>query len=389
MQELEKYFQYFPIFIIAFVSSFLLTPLVGYLARKLEILDLPPSMKKAKERGIATAMHDKPVTKLGGLAVVIPIIFIILYYLPIDKELLGLISGLVILTIAGYLDDKLNLPGATQFLFQVIAALVIVLTGTGIETLRNPIGNDINLVWTEIPFYIKETAYHLSLPSDLITIAWIILVINSMNWVAGIDGLVEGLTGISALIITLLSVRFFTHPTAVMGAALAGAVLGFLPYNFNPAKIFSGSIGDYVYGFFLAVLSIYSGAKFATALMLLGIPILDAVWVILYRINLFKPKNLNDLWKALLASDKIHLHHRLLEMGLSVKQVNYFEYSVVAFLGIIAFLLTGLLKTLFLFISLVLGIALILYTTQKSNKDSKPPGRKVQAEESPEKKFAY
>ena len=389
MQDLEKYYQYLPIFLIAFISSFVLTPIVGYLAKKLNILDLPASMRKAKDRGIGTIMHDKPIAKLGALAVIAPIIAIALYYLPFDKELIGVIAGLIILTIGGYLDDKYNLPGATQFLFQILAAVVIVLTGTGIQSLRNPFGNNFNLIWTEIPFYIKETAYHLSLPSDLITIAWIVLVINSMNWVAGIDGLVEGLTGISAIIITLLSVRFFTHPTAVIGAALAGAVLGFLPFNFSPAKILSGSIGDYVYGFLLAVLSIYSGAKFATALMLLGIPILDAIWVIVYRIRIFKPKNIKELWKAVLSPDKIHLHHRLLEMGLTVKQVNYIEYSIVAILGVIAFLLTGLLKTLALFISLILGFAFIIYTTRKSVKTGKKLGRKAEFEESPEKKFAY
>lgn len=389
MQELEKYYQYLPIFLITFISSFFLTPLVGYIAKKLNILDLPASMRKVKDRGIGTIMHDKPVAKLGALAVVIPIIVIMLYYLPINKELIGVIAGLVILTIGGYLDDKYNLPGTTQFIFQILAAVIIVLTGTGIQSLRNPFGNDFNLVWTEIPFYIKETAYHLSLPSDLITITWIVLVINSINWVAGIDGLVEGLTGISAVIITLLSIRFFTHPTAVMGAALAGAVLGFLPFNFNPAKILSGSIGDYTYGFLLAVLSIYSGAKFATALMLLGIPILDSIWVIMYRIRISKPTNIRELWKAVLSSDKVHLHHRLLEIGLTVRQVDYIEYAIVAVLGIIAFLLTGLLKTLALFVSLILGLAFVIYTTKRSVKTARKLGQEVESEESPENKFAY
>lgn len=330
-------------------------------------------------------MHKVPVPKLGGLAVVIPFAVVTIATLPLSKELFGVLSGVLLLTIGGILDDKYNLPGKTQFLFQITAAIIIVLTGTGIDTLRNPFGSDFNLEIWQIPLTIQNIAYHLSLPSDLITIAWIILVINSINWTAGIDGLVEGITGISAIIVTLLSVRFFTHPTAVMGAALAGGVLGFLPFNFNPAKIFSGSIGDYVYGFLLAVLSIYSGAKFATALMLLGIPIIDAIWVIIFRLRKHKPKNLSQLFKALLDSGKVHLHHRLIDMGLTVRQVDYIEYLIVGGLGVIAFFLTGMLKAMSLFLSIILIATFVIYTSKKT---TKPNQRRIR-DESPEKKFAY
>lgn len=334
-------------------------------------------------------MHKIPLPKLGALAVIIPFLIIVLFSLPVDKELAGLIIGMIILTVGGYLDDRFNLPGITQFVFQFAAALVIVLSGTGIEVIRNPFGNDLNLAVWRIPFFISDTPYHLTFPSDLITIFWIIIVINSINWVAGIDGLVEGITGISAIIITLLSIRFFTHPTAVMGAALAGGVLGFLPFNFNPAKILSGSIGDYNYGFLLAVLSIYSGAKFATVLMLLGIPIIDAVWVTIYRIKVHKPKNLKSFLSAITAGDKIHLHHRLLKMGFSVKQVDYIEYAMVGILGSAAFLLTGLLKTFALFLSLIIAIILILYSSKKLSINGQKGLQKSRQEDSPEKKFAY
>ncbi len=391
MGELDKYFEYLPAFIIALVSSFLLTPIAGYIARKVGAIDLPASMRKADERGITTRMHKSPVPKLGGLAVIVPFIILAIIFLPIEKHLIGVLIGVLILTIGGYLDDKKDLSSGPQFLFQILAALIVVLTGTGISSLNVPLLGELNLELWEIPVNIQGLVYNISLPSDLITIVWIFLVINSINWVAGIDGLVEGMTGISAIIITLLSVRFATHPTAIMGAILAGGVIGFLPYNFNPAKIFSGTIGEFNYGFLLAVLSIYSGAKFATAIMLLGIPILDAIWVIFYRIKKYKPDSLKEVFKAIAESDKVHLHHRLLEMGLTVRQVDYIEYSIVAILGIIAFSLTGLMKTLALFIAMILGFIFIQLTSKKLK--IKLPKKKavleVKEEESPEKKFAY
>ena len=171
-----------------------------------------------------------------------------------------------------------------------------------------------------------------------------------------------------------------------MGAALAGGVLGFLPFNFNPAKIFSGSVGDYVYGFLLATLSIYSGAKFATAIMLLGIPIIDALWVLYNRIRKQKGRALGSL---ITISDKSHLHHRLLDMGLTVRQIDYIEYSLVALLGLIAFLFTGLLKAFALFFSLILITIFIIYTSQKTSKRKIVQIPKEIEKESPEKKFAY
>lgn len=391
MGELDKYFEYLPVFIIALVASFLLTPLAGYIARKVGAIDLPASMRKSDERGINTRMHKVPLPRLGGLAVVVPFIILAIIFLPFEKQLIGVLAGVLILTIGGYLDDKRDLSSGSQFLFQILAALAVVFTGTGISSLNIPLLGELNLELWEIPINIQGLAYNISLPSDLITIVWIFLVINSINWVAGIDGLVEGITGISAIIITLLSVRFFTHPTAIMGAILAGGVIGFLPYNFNPAKIISGTVGTFNYGFLLAVLSIYSGAKFATATMLLGIPILDAIWVIFYRIKKAEDKTIKGLMKAVTESDKVHLHHRLLEMGLTVRQVDYIEYSIVAILGVIAFSLTGLTKMLALFIAMILLIVFLQLTNKKIkiNLPKKKATLELQEEESPEKKFAY
>jgi len=390
MDQLFRYTPYIPYFIIAFGISFLSTPLLGYIATKFGIIDRPKSQSRSSERGVDTKIHKFATPKMGGLAVVIAFVLITVFILPITKQFVGLLLGVILLTIVGFLDDKYNIKPIYQLSAQIVAASLIVLTGTGIETINNPFGGDFNLVWNVFPLELGEVAYHFVFPSDILTILWIVLVINAMNWVSGIDGLSEGVTGIAAIIITLLSVRFFTDPTAIMGAVLAGAILGFLPFNFNPAKIFSGSIGDYVYGYLLAVLAIFSGAKFATAILLLGIPILDATWVIIRRITKSKPKNIKELIKAVTSGDKSHLHHRLLNLGLSVKQVAYVEYAMVTLLGLIAFLLTGILKGLALLFGLFLIQLFLIYTSFRVNKKKKTETYKNPKDPvSPEKKYAY
>ncbi|HWZ19956.1 MAG TPA: MraY family glycosyltransferase, partial [Ktedonobacteraceae bacterium] len=156
---------------------------------------------------------------------------------------------------------------------------------------------------------------------------------NTVNWIDGMDGLATGVVGITALFITIISFMLHQYSIAVLSAIFTGAVFGFLPHNWNPAKIFMGDTGSMFLGLALAVLSIMGGAKLALALMVLGVPILDVALVIINRIR---------RGQSPLHYDKTHLHHRLMAMGLSVKQICYLFYGVAIIFGLLALSFSGI-----------------------------------------------
>src|SRR5260370_2860898 len=172
-----------------------------------------------------------------------------------------------------------------------------------------------------------------ALPAILLTWFWTVGMMNTVNWIDGMDGLATGVVGITALFITIISFMLHQYSIAVLSAIFTGAVFGFLPHNWNPAKIFMGDTGSMFLGLALAVLSIMGGAKLALALMVLGVPILDVALVILNRIR---------RGQSPLHFDKTHLHHRLMAMGLSVKQICYLFYGVAVIFGLLALSFSGI-----------------------------------------------
>jgi UDP-GlcNAc:undecaprenyl-phosphate GlcNAc-1-phosphate transferase len=173
---------------------------------------------------------------------------------------------------------------------------------------------------------------------------------NTVNWIDGMDGLATGVVGITALFITLISFMLHQYSIAVLSAIFTGAVFGFLPHNWNPAKIFMGDTGSMFLGLALAVLSIMGGAKLALALMVLGVPILDVALVIINRIR---------RGQSPLHYDKTHLHHRLMAMGLSVKQICYLFYGVAIIFGLLALSFSGIHAAHFY---KFIGIVLVIFT---------------------------
>lgn len=362
INNIDKYFEYFPLFLIALVFSFILTPIVIRIAKKLNILDLPEKLRPLNDETKWRRIHTEPKLKLGGIAVILPFLVLSYISIPISRELIGFIIGILLLLGCGILDDIFELSSKIQALFQILASTIIVLSGLKISILSNPLGNAINLQYGQISFL----GQHLYILSAIITIIWIFFIINAVKWVSGSDGLVEGNGAIAAIIIGLLSIRFETNQTAIMGFIFAGSLLGFLPYNFYPSKILSGSSGKSVYGFILAVLAIYSGGKLATFILTLSLPILDAIWVILYRIRKHKPKTIFQLFSI---NDKSHIHHKLLDMGFNQRQVAYIEYSFTLTTGIAAFLLIGVHKIYAILIALIFLIFIYFVISIKiSNK---------------------
>lgn len=335
-------YEYLISFILSFIIAFFVTPLVRKLAFKTGIIDVPKDNRR---------MHKEPMAKLGGLAIVLGFVITILFNLAgslfdgfysiiqPDKELAGLLAGIAIIVVMGILDDKYDLRARYKFIFQLAAAITIIATGTRIMVVTNP--------------FAQEGMSNLNLPvSYIVTLLWIIGITNAINFIDGLDGLAAGVSSIASLSLFFVSIILGEDMliTALLTAILAGSTLGFLPYNFNPAKIFMSDVGSNFLGFVLGVIAIQGTMKFYAAvaiaipLLILGLPLFDIAFAILRRL-----KN----GKSIMAADRGHLHHRLIDMGLSHKQSVVVMYTVSAALGLCAIVLAdrGALSAIMLIIA--------------------------------------
>ncbi|MCL5795086.1 MAG: undecaprenyl/decaprenyl-phosphate alpha-N-acetylglucosaminyl 1-phosphate transferase [Patescibacteria group bacterium] len=281
------------------------------------------------------------------------LIFVDQKILGMDKNLLGVFLGSLILFIAGLWDDFRGLKPGYKLLWQIIAASLVVIFGVKIWWFSNPIGG-LNIVldnWTY-----------------LIVPLWIVLIVNVLNWLDGLDGLADGVSVITLIVVAILSATPLVNQpaTAILCLILAGASLGFLPFNFNPAKIFLGDSGSMFLGFMIAVAAIISGAKLATVVLILGIPILDAVWVILRRIF-----SGHSPFKA----DRLHLHHRFLEAGFSQRKIVLIVYALCAIFGVIALANStgGKMVAIWWLVAVmvIIGVSLVIIRSRKKNTNIK------------------
>lgn len=298
-------------FVIALVISFLLTPYIKKLAFKIGAVDKPDARK----------VHTKVMPRLGGFAIFIAFMVAVFCTVEITKDLEGMLLGACIIVVVGILDDKYQLPAKIKLLGQIAAASVLVFFDIRIEWLNNPFGGYFYLHYLSIPF----------------TIFWIVSFTNVVNLMDGLDGLAAGVSAIASVTIILVALQEGFSTVAILTAALAGAIIGFIRYNFNPASIFMGDTGSMFIGYTLAAISIFGAVKSAATIALvvpaiaLGLPILDTAFAIIRR-------KLNG--KPIFKPDKGHLHHRLLAMGLSQKQVVLIMYLISAILGLSAIFLS-------------------------------------------------
>lgn len=333
--------------VLAFACSFLFVPIVRRLALRLNAVSQPGGRHIQKH----------PTPKLGGLAVVSSFLLVTLGILVVspeqlqfvtgqlfgvDRNLFGVLLGAIILVATGIVDDIYDLNPWLKLLLQALAASCVVLFGVNIHWLSNPFGGN-NIV--------------LGAATYLLVPAWLLLMINTMNWFDGLDGLTSGLSVIASIAMIFLALEPTVNQpaTALLAAIVAGATLGFLPYNWHPAKIFLGDTGSMFLGYMIGVFAIISGAKFATAALVLGIPIFDAFWVISRRIL---------SGQSPMKADKLHLHHRFLNAGFSQRATVLILYAISVLFGIIALVsgtqgkVTALLS-LFA-VAVALGIGLIV-----------------------------
>ena len=304
---------YITAFVMAVLVSFLTTPLAKKIAFKVGAIAQP------RKRD----MHSKPIPRMGGIAIVtgFMVTFLLLYrQLTIldTKQILGIISGGMIIFLLGYFDDIHELGAKLKFGIQLLAALIVALCGIRID-------------FISIPFL--EGLKFLDFLSIPITVIWIVGVTNAVNLIDGLDGLAAGVSSIASLCLMVLSI-YSGYPVAVfLTATLAGSCLGFLPYNFNPASIFMGDTGSTFLGFMLSVISVigllkgYTIGTIFVAVLILGLPIFDTAFAIIRRALSGKP---------IMSPDRGHLHHRLVDSGYTHKNAVVTLYGVSGILGLSA-----------------------------------------------------
>lgn len=295
------------------------TPAVIFLANKTGAVDKPDARK----------VHTKPIPRIGGIGIYLAVssaIILVSVISNFEGETLRTITGLLIsgtlMFLVGIIDDYKNLPAKVKLLGQILAASVLVVFyDVRVDFITDPFGDYIYLEWLAIPA----------------TLFWLVGLTNTVNLIDGLDGLAAGVSGLAATTILLVAMEQHFFMITILTAALAGATLGFLFYNTNPARIFMGDSGSLFLGFMLAAISIIGAVKSAATIALivpilaLGIPILDTTFAILRRYlggqPIFKP-------------DKGHLHHRLLSLGFTQRQAVLLMYVISAMLGLSAVALT-------------------------------------------------
>ena len=300
----------------AMVVALITTPVVKNLAFKVGAVDVPKDNRR---------MHDHPIPRMGGLAIFFGFILSVLLFLPLTTQLRGMLLGAVVIVILGIFDDIYALSAKLKFAVQIGAALIAVLMGNQIDYLSNP------------NIFSSDPYWHLGVLSIPISVLWIVAITNAVNLIDGLDGLACGVSTISSMTMLVIALTVAEAQVAILMAALAGACIGFLPYNLNPAKIFMGDTGSTFLGFVLATVSIqglfksYAIISFAVPFLVLGLPIFDTCFAILRRLA---------RGQSPMAPDRGHIHHRLIDMGFTQKQAVAVLYLISAILGLSAVVLT-------------------------------------------------
>jgi UDP-GlcNAc:undecaprenyl-phosphate/decaprenyl-phosphate GlcNAc-1-phosphate transferase len=305
---------------LAFAVTALITPLVRRFALAHGIVDHPNEARK---------IHRAPVAYLGGCAIFAGFLVATAVFLPPSRQLIALVLGCLVLVVVGVIDDMRGLSPWVKLGGQFVAAGIALSGGIGITSITNPLGGVIDLTWGRFAVDLWGFNFNITPIGNLLSLLWMVGLANTVNFLDGVDGLSSGVCGIAAVTIFLLSVGPGVNQPAValLAIILAGAAFGFLPYHFYPARIFMGDSGSYFLGLCLAMLAIYSGAKLATVVLVLGFPILDAVWTVARRLY-----RRTSPFKA----DRRHFHHLLLDVGLSQRQAALLMYAVAAVFGAVA-----------------------------------------------------
>lgn len=332
--------------IVALIASILLTPLVKRLAFRIGAVDAPNYRK----------VHSRIMPRLGGLAIFIAFLIGLVILRPHSEYTLAIVLGATVIVITGILDDMYEISAKAKMLGQLIASLIIVFFGgIQIDFINLPFGGQLDFGFLSIPF----------------TILWIVGITNAINLIDGLDGLAAGVSTIA--LITLAGMAFIMgNSSFVLATAtiLAFSTIGFLFYNFHPAKIFMGDTGALFLGFMIAVLSSLgfknvTMISFIIPVIMLGVPISDTFFAIVRRVR-NKQK-----WSD---PDKSHLHHRLLDMGFSHRQTVLIIYGIAAMFGLAAiiFSMAKLWGAILLVTVILVAIELLVEVIGLAGKNYRP-----------------
>lgn len=343
-------------FLTAALLSFASTPLVRIFAKRIGAVDVPRDSRR---------MHSQPIPRLGGLAIFMGFLFSVLLWGRIDSQMRGILLGAVIIVFLGVIDDIVPIPALVKLFVQIVAALIPVSGGVVIQVLSNP------------NVFSDALYLNLGVLSVPVTVLWIVGITNAVNLIDGLDGLAVGVSSIATFSLFAVAVLVSEPYVAIVLAALAGACIGFMPYNLNPATIFMGDTGATFLGFILATVSIqglfkfYAVVSFAVPFLILGLPIFDTLFAITRRLL---------SGKSPMTADRGHVHHRLMDMGFNQKQAVAILYVMSGILGLSAVVLTtsGEIKAMILILAVIAAVAiggkaLEYFNGENGSKNGKTP----------------
>lgn len=341
-------------FILSFIVTILVTPLTILAAKKYNFLDDP------KKRIHPASIHTTPIPRAGGVPIFIAIAIASFVLITHNLALFSILIAGLIVVLTGLLDDKYDISPYIRFLINIFCAGLVVFSGVSIPFVTNPLGGILNFSIFDVTILGFNLAI---LIPQMLAIIWIVWVMNMLNWSKGVDGQMPGIAAISAIIIGIASLRFPVLESsnifvATLSFITAGAAVGFLVYNFHPAKIFPGYSAT-ILGFLIGIVSILSSVKLATAILVMGVPTADALITISRRLLAKK----SPFWH-----DRGHLHHLLLAKGWSQTKIAVFYWVMSALLGVLALTLSSRGKLFAIILVLVTAGGLILTLKYVINK---------------------
>ena len=346
--------------------SFVLTPLAIRLATISGAIDQPDEARR---------VHRLPIPRGGGMAVAVSFVVVGIAVVWLNQsqqpatinpgnidapELLALFGGVIVAAAFGYVDDRWQIRARWQLLAQLVLAAIAIAGGVLITTIANPFG------FLGGAFTGEELRGIPNLLSVALTALWIVGMVNSVNFIDGLDGLSTGVCLIAAVtlgVISLTNIQSALQPQPMVGllcAVLVGALAGFLPWNFYPARVFIGTTGVFVMGYALALLSILGAGKVAVALLVLGVPIIDTFWIIIRRVS---------AGHSPFTPDRGHFHHRLLDLGLTHRGAVLVIYAICILLAVLSLILSTV-GQLYAFLGIAVGGGLVLYLLTRRGRGS-------------------
>jgi len=342
------------IYLVALITTFALTvllvPLVKKVAFRVGAVDLP--QKNSRK------IHTKAMARGGGVAIYIAFVITTFILVPSHSpEYWGLLFAATAVLIVGFIDDMQSLNPWVKLLVQIVAAVVAFsFFGIRIEAVTSPVGQSLVFTDPNVTFTLASHLVSINFIALLLTTVWLVGMTNTMNFVDGIDGLSGGIAAIAAVVMFFLALSpgVGQAQTAVVSIALAGGCIGYLVYNFYPAKIFNGDSGAYFLGMTLGIIAIFSGGKLATAALVLGVPIIDALWAALRRIL---------AGRSPFSADRGHLHFLLLDVGFTQRQAALLIYSLCIIFGIIALVASPSQKIVAIFALVIVSMLLLTVLT--------------------------